>query len=284
MQTEKIAILVDSCSDVPASVLQAADMALLPVNVIFRDRVYEDRVTITPAEFYRRQATEQATTASPTGKTVLEAFERIQESGYTHVLGVCISDKLSGTFQEVKLLSEDSPLKVHMVNTKNIGIGSGFAAIYAARLRDQGLAFDDLVAEVERVVRQTKVFFYIPNLKYLVAGGRVGRVAGMAGTLLNVKPIISCDPDGVFAPVAKARGEKRALAKLISLVGETIGDHQQVSVSVVDGANPELRETILAQLQAAYPQVSDWGSGDISPALGVHTGPGLVGVGIQVRD
>jgi len=284
MQTEKIAILVDSCSDVPEAIVQSADMALVPMNVIFRDRVYEDRITITPAEFYRRQALEPAKTASPTGKRVLDALDRIQASGYTHIIAVSISAKLSGTYQELCLLAEESPLKVHVVNTRNVGIGSGFAAIYAAQLRDAGKSFDEIVTEVERVANQTKVFFYVPSLKYLQAGGRIGRVAGMAGTLLNIKPIISCDAEGVYYPIAKVRGEKRTVSKLLALVGQAIGDAQQVSVAVVDGVNPTLRESILAQLKATYPQVSQWYAGDISPALGVHTGPGLIGIGVQVRD
>ena len=284
MATEKIAILVDSCSDVPSDVLRAADMALAPMNVIFRDRVYEDRITITPAEFYRRQATEPASTASPTGKRIVEAFDQIQASGYTHVIAVSISAALSGTYQEMKLLAEDSPLTVHVVNTRSVGIGSGFAAIYAAQLRQQGWSFDQIVTEVERVTAQTKVFFYVPSLKYLQAGGRIGRVAGMAGTLLNVKPIISCDDEGVYYPIAKVRGEKRTLNKLMTLVGQTIGTATKVNVAVVDGANPTLRTDMLQRLKAAYPQVTQWYAGDVSPALGVHTGPGLIGIGIQVLD
>lgn len=284
MATEKIAILVDSCSDVPSDVLRAADMALAPMNVIFRDRVYEDRITITPAEFYRRQATEPASTASPTGKRIVEAFDQIQASGYTHVIAVSISAALSGTYQEMKLLAEDSPLTVHVVNTRSVGIGSGFAAIYAAQLRQQGWTFDQIVTEVERVTAQTKVFFYVPSLKYLQAGGRIGRVAGMAGTLLNVKPIISCDDEGVYYPIAKVRGEKRTLHKLMALVGQAIGTATTVNVAVVDGANPTLRADMLQRLKAAYPQVTQWYAGDVSPALGVHTGPGLIGIGIQVLD
>lgn len=284
MQPEKIAILVDSCSDVPADVLKAADMALMPMNVIFRDRVYEDRLTITPAEFYRRQATEPATTASPTGKMIVDAFDRIQASGYTHVIAVCISAALSGTFQETQLLAADSPLTVHVINTRSVGIGSGFAAIYAAQLRDAGHSFDQIVQEVERVTAQTKVFFYVPSLKYLQAGGRIGKVAGMAGTLLNVKPIISCDAEGVYYPIAKVRGEKRTITKLLTLIDAAVGDAQHVNIAVCDGANPELRQDVLAQLQAKYPQVAHWYAGDVSPALGVHTGPGLIGVGVQVLD
>lgn len=284
MATEKIAILVDSCSDVPSDVLRAADMALAPMNVIFRDRVYEDRITITPAEFYRRQAKEPASTASPTGKRIVEAYEQIQASGYTHVIAVSISAALSGTYQEMKLLAEDSPLTVHVVNTRSVGIGSGFAAIYAAQLRQQGWSFDQIVTEVERVTAQTKVFFYVPSLKYLQAGGRIGRVAGMAGTLLNVKPIISCDDDGVYYPIAKVRGEKRTLNKLMALVGQTVGSATKVNIAVVDGANPTLREDMLQRLKAAYPQVTQWYAGDVSPALGVHTGPGLIGIGVQVLD
>ncbi|AKP64898.1 hypothetical protein FC99_GL002079 [Levilactobacillus koreensis JCM 16448] len=284
MQSEKIAILVDSCSDVPAAVLEAADMALMPMNVIFRDRVYEDRITITPTEFYRRQATEKATTASPTGKRIVEALERIQASGYTHVIAICISAALSGTYQETQLLAADTPLTVHVVNTCSVGIGSGFAAIYAASLRAAGHSFADIVAEVERVTAQTKVFFYVPSLKYLQAGGRIGKVAGMAGTLLNVKPIISCDPEGIYYPIAKVRGEKRTIHKLLALVNDAIGDAKHVNVAVCDGVAPELRENVLEQLKAAHPQVENWYAGDVSPALGVHTGPGLIGVGVQVLD
>lgn len=284
MQPEKIAILVDSCSDVPAEILKAADMALMPMNVIFRDRVYEDRLTITPAEFYRRQATEPATTASPTGKMIVDALDRIQASGYTHVIAVCISAALSGTFQETQLLAADSPLTVHVINTRSVGIGSGFAAIYAAQLCDAGNSFDEIVQEVERVTAQTKVFFYVPSLKYLQAGGRIGKVAGMAGTLLNVKPIISCDDEGVYYPIAKVRGEKRTITKLLSLIDAAVGDAKRVNIAVCDGVNPALRQSVLAQLQAKYPQVEQWYSGDVSPALGVHTGPGLIGVGVQVLD
>ncbi|KRK37683.1 DegV family protein [Levilactobacillus parabrevis] len=284
MPQEKIAILVDSCSDVPAAVLEAADMALMPMNVIFRDRAYEDRVTITPAEFYRRQATERATTASPTGKHIMEALERIQASGYTHVISVCISAELSGTYQETQLLAADTDLTVHVVNTRSVGIGSGFAAIYAAALRSAGKSFQEIVDEVERVTAQTKVFFYVPSLKYLQAGGRIGKVAGMAGTLLNVKPIISCDAEGIYYPIAKVRGEKRTITKLLALVNDAIGDAKRVNVAVCDGVNPELRASVLEKLKAAHPNVLEWYAGDVSPALGVHTGPGLIGVGVQVLD
>lgn len=284
MSQEKIAILVDSCSDVPADVLEAADMALMPMNVIFRDRAYEDRVTITPTEFYRRQANEKATTASPTGKHIMEALERIQESGYTHVIAVCISAALSGTYQETQLLAADTDLTVRVINTRSVGIGSGFAAIYAAQLRDAGKSFDEIVAEVERVTAQTKVFFYVPSLKYLQAGGRIGKVAGMAGTLLNVKPIISCDEEGIYYPIAKVRGTKRTLGKLLDLVNDAIGTAKRVNVAVCDGADPDLRERVLTALKAAHPNVMAWYAGDVSPALGVHTGPGLIGVGVQVLD
>lgn len=284
MPREKIAILVDSCSDVPAEVVEAADMALMPMNVIFRDRVYEDRITITPTAFYERQAKEPATTASPTGKRIVDALDQIEQSGYTHVIAICISAKLSGTYQEARLLAEDSPLTVHVIDTCSVGIGSGFAAIYAAQLRAEGKSFDDIIKEVERVTVQTKVFFYVPSLKYLQAGGRIGKVAGMAGTLLNVKPIISCDPEGVYYPIAKVRGEKRTLAKLLQLVDGAIGSAKRVNVAVCDGVNPDLRADVLKRLQEAHPGVLQWYSGDVSPALGVHTGPGLIGVGVQVLD
>lgn len=287
MINKKVAVLVDSCSDVPKEVINKEFFEMIPMEVFFGDEEYQDRVNIEPDEFYKKLLTENLvpTTSSPKGEFISEAFENLIARGYTQVVAICISSGLSGTAQQVEIYAEEfSQLQVKVIDTKNIGIASGFAAIRASELIEDGLEFDKIIEEVQRVVKQTKVFFYVPTLKYLVAGGRIGRVAGLVGSIINLKPIISCDEHGIYYPVAKARGEKKAVGKMLQLVDDTIGNVQNFNLAVVHGMNPSLMETISKEFKNKYPNVDKFYNGDISPALGVHTGPGLIGIGVQIID
>lgn len=287
MINKKVAVLVDSCSDVPAEVINKSFFEMIPMEVFFGNEEYQDRVNIEPDEFYQKLLTADPlpTTSSPKGELITQAFENLISKGYEQVIAVCISSGLSGTAQQVEIYAEEFPqLEIKVIDTKNIGIASGFAAVRASELIEDGWDFDKIVEKVERVVKQTTVFFYVPTLKYLVAGGRIGRVAGLVGSLINLKPIISCDDNGIYYPIAKARGEKKAVKKMLQLVADTIGDAKKFNLAVVHGLNPELMETISAEFKSDYPQVGKFYNGDISPALGVHTGPGLIGIGVQIID
>ena len=166
------------------------------MEVFFGKEEYQDRVTIEPDEFYQKLATANPlpTTSSPKGELITKALSNLMERGYKQVIAVCISSGLSGTAQQVGIYSKDFPeLQIEVIDTKNIGIASGFAAVRASEVIEEGWEFDKIVEEVQRVADQTKVFFYVPSLKYLIAGGRIGRVAGLVGSIINLTPIISCE-------------------------------------------------------------------------------------------
>ncbi|ANK60509.1 MULTISPECIES: DegV family protein [Loigolactobacillus] len=283
-QKTNVAILVDSCSDVPEEFIKAHHLFMVPMTITYHDKIYLDKVTITPEEVYANLDQEVPKTASPTGDLISKAFATIKAEGYTDVIAICISSGLSGTFQQVQLAARVSGLEASVIDTKNIGIASGFSAILATQLSEEGLQRGEIVARVQTVAKRTKVFFYVPTLTYLQKGGRIGRVAGMAGALLNIKPIISCDDNGIYYPVAKVRGEKKALQKLLQLVKQQVGVAQQFNLAVADGANSKIAAQIKQQLETEHPKVGKIYSGNVSPALGVHTGPGLIGVGIQILD
>lgn len=287
MINKKVAVLVDSCSDVPAEIANNEYFEMIPMEVFFGKEEYQDRVTIEPDEFYQKLATANPlpTTSSPKGELITKALSNLMERGYKQVIAVCISSGLSGTAQQVGIYSKDFPeLQIEVIDTKNIGIASGFAAVRASEVIEEGWEFDKIVEEVQRVADQTKVFFYVPSLKYLIAGGRIGRVAGLVGSIINLKPIISCDDEGIYYPVAKARGEKKAIKKMLQLVDDTIGDAKHFNLAVVHGLNETLMNEISTEFKNKYPNVGKFYNGDISPALGVHTGPGLIGIGVQIID
>lgn len=281
---DKIAVIVDSGSDVPPSVLSAnQNVAVVPLTVTYGGRDYHDGVDLTPTEFYThlRGAAKLPQTASPAPLAVAEQMRALFARGYTHILGVTISSALSATHQTFKLAAQEFPDgKVTVMDTKSIGIGSGLQAVYALELIAGGMQFTDLVARVAASIAKSHVYFYVPTLSYLQAGGRIGRVAGLVGSVLKIKPVISCGPDGVYYVVHKTRSEAKAMAKMVQQVSDDLAGGCG-RIGVANGDNLELQATVAAMLEQATGRAVDY-QGDISPSLGVHTGPGLVGIGVQI--
>lgn len=175
-------------------------------------------------------------------------------------------------------------LKVAVLDTKNIGIGSGLFAVYASELLAQSLAFAEIMQKLQQAVVKSHIYFYIPSLKYLRAGGRIGRVEGLVGSLLHIKPVISCDHNGIYYPVLKVRTERKAIAEMVKLALKDIKAQHHIHIGIAHGANQPLAEKIKHLLLASLPEDTYIYRGEVSPVLGVHTGPGLVGIAVQASD
>ena len=226
MNKEKIALLVDSGTDVPEALVKQYGMYVLPLQIIYPEKTYTDKVDITPEEVYQRLEKEIPSTSLPDGATIQAIFDKIKEAGYEKVLAVTISSGLSGTYNVVRLLGEQTEgLDVFVLDTKNIGIGAGIQAIRAAELIETGLGWQELQQKLTEEVANAKVFFNVATLEYLQKGGRIAH-----------------------------------------------------------GAAEEEAKAMMERLKAAFPQAEEIYFGTISPALVVHTGPGLLGVGIQLLN
>ena len=182
------------------------------------------------------------------------------------------------------IAKEYEGLEIAVIDTRNISIGGGFNAIQAAKYIEQGMGFDELKERVEKEIINSKIFFCIDTLEYLQKGGRIGLVASTLGTVLNLKPIISCNEEGVYYNVAKVRGRKKSLEKMKELAVEFASKGKHYNIALLHGYAKEEAENMKADLIKALPRMKDFIEGQISPALGVHTGPGLVGIGIQIVD
>ena len=283
MTDEKIAILVDSGSDVPKEYRDRYHMYVAPLTIIYADAEYRDGIDIQPEQVFERFATEIPSTSLPGPATIAALFKQIKADGYDKVIAVAISSGLSGTFEAISR-SGPAPegLETFYVDTKNIGIGSGFAAIRAGELIEQGLPFADICREVEKAARHTKLFFCVSTLEYLVKGGRIGLVAGMVGTLLDLKPVISCNEDGIYYTVARARGRKKSIDLALEKAVEAAAGAKEYNITVMHGAAKEEANSLLAALKKRLPDYRIAIEGQITPALVVHTGPGLIGIGVQV--
>ena len=279
---KKIAILVDSGADVPPAFVKEHNIFVAPLKIIYKDREYEDRIDITPQEIYDRLEEEIPTTSLPSTERVNALFDQMVQEGYDTVLIITISSGLSGTHNLMRMLAEQyGKLDYHMLDTKNIGIGAGQQAMLAAELIKNGEPLEGILKKLRESIEKSHVYFCLDTLEYLAKGGRIGKVSAILGSLLKMRPVISCNTDGIYETVAKVRGSAQALARTISISVAEASKHLRVSVAVAHGSAVDEANRVLEELKRKLPQCERFIKTDISPALSVHTGPGIIGIAVQ---
>ena len=287
MSTDKIAILVDSGTDVPPGLIEKYHMFVAPLRIMFSDGEYNDGIDLTAAQLYQRLPREIPKTSLPSAEIVLQVLDQIRAEGYNKVLAVTISSGLSGTYNMLTLLASNiKDLDIYVYDTRNIAIGSGFSAIQAAEYIADGMDWHTLKQTMIASTSKSKVFFCLDTLEYLQKGGRIGLVTAMLGTALNLKPIISCNTEGVYYTVAKVRGRQQSLKKVLELAVKFAGNAKKYNVALIgsgqQGLNDaaSIRDAVLQKLPGKNLLIE----GELGCCLGVHVGPGLVGVGVQILD
>ncbi|MEG0777034.1 MAG: DegV family protein [Raoultibacter sp.] len=285
MGTQKIALITDSCTDVPAELSARFHILTAPLTINYQDTTYRDRVEISPEEVYARFDEEIPKTSLPLVSDIDALFNQALAEGCTHALVVTISSGLSGTFDIMGHVAATFPdLKTATIDTKNIGLGAGASVIYAGELIAQGLPFDLIVEKMKKIVVNTHVFFCVDTLEYLYTGGRINKATYQLGSMLNLRPILTCNEEGVYVPVAKARGRKASLKKTLDLAKASLDGSKQYRVAVVHGDAEAEANEIVKHIRDTFPLATEVFTEQVSPVLVVHTGPGLIGIGTQVLD
>ncbi len=274
---DKIAIVTDSTSDLPKHIADSMGIHVIPLRIIYKDREYRDRVEITPEEIYDRFSVEIPTSSLPSPEDVLTMFNGLVEQGYTHVVGIFISSGLSGTYNMIRSVTEDfKQMVIELVDSKNLSLGEGFPVIEAAKELAKTGDFEKVVARARDAVTRTRTFYVIKTLEYLRKGGRIGHVEGTIGDFLNIKPIISVNPEGVYYTHCKVRGRTKSIQQLTT-IGQDMMHGKRYDVGILHGNAPDDAKPVFDQFRAMK-NVRDMFMEQISPVLAVHTGPGLVGV------
>ncbi|WP_195983705.1 DegV family protein [Clostridium sp. D33t1_170424_F3] len=280
MNKDKVAVLTDSGGDIPAALAEKYHIYQIPLKILYKEREYLDGVDITANTVYAMLPVEIPKTSLPGGDHINAILDRIKADGYEKVFVVCISSGLSGTYNVMKILCEDyEGLDCYVMDTKNISIGSGFFALRAAQYLESGMGWEELIDTLPKQVGNCRIFFCVKTLEYLQKGGRIGLVAAALGTALNLKPVISCNTEGIYYTVAKALGRGQSIRKIETLAQNAAGDGE-VELAIMHGAAQDEANLIKADLKTRIPKGKIVVEGQISPALGVHTGPGLLGIGV----
>lgn len=278
-----IAVLIDSGTDVPQEYIERFGMFVLPLVINYAALSYRDRVDITPEQVIDRLELEIPKTSLPSITDAVVMLKRIAKKGYHHVVVVTISSGLSGTHNLLRVAAEQVPaLDVRLIDTKNIGIGAGITAIRAGELVEQGLAIDEVESALKVNIKKTKIFFCVSTLKYLQKGGRIGLVTAAVGALLGIQPVISCNDDGIYYTAKKVRGNKQAIETAVAMTEELAKNQKRFDLLVAHAGAEEKARQIMQELSTRIKGYTRLIFAPVSPALAVHTGPGLIGVGLQV--
>jgi DegV family protein with EDD domain len=284
----KVAVVTDSTASVPAEVAAEHGIVVVPLQVVIGARAYDDGVDPDASPTKVAEALKQflpVSTSRPSPALLLETYERAAAEGAEEIVSVHVSGEVSGTYESALLAARRAPVKVHAVDSRQIGAGTGFAALTAVEVVGAGGDGLEAAAAARLRAEQTSSLFYVDTLEYLRRGGRVGAAAALLGSALAVKPILHVE-DGRITPLEKVRTSGRALARLEELAVAAAGE-KQVDVAVCHLAGPAPAEALAAALAG---RLADNLSGrlidvaEVPSVLGAHVGPGLVGVTVAPRS
>jgi DegV family protein with EDD domain len=278
----KIALVTDSTSDLSNEEIKKYSIHVLPLKIVYKDREYTDRVDITPDEVYSNMNIEIPTTSLPSMDDIDRLFVKLKGEGYTHVIAVTISAGLSGTNNSVRLVSENHPeMKFEVFDSLAISLGAGAIVLECGEMINAGKSFEEIVKTLPKLRDKIKIYYVLDTLKYLMKGGRIGRVSGTIGEFLNLKPIISINKEGVYYTYTKVRGRNQSISKVFDIVKETL-EQKRAKVWVLHGGAREEAQELYKKVKE-LPNIIKLGFSDIGPVAGVHTGPGLIGVTIMAE-
>jgi DegV family protein with EDD domain len=276
-----IAIVTDSISDLPREYVEKHRIFIMPLTVNVPEGQLLDHIEITPDEVFARMPAVIPTTSQPNPDYVMQVFERIKEEGYSEAIVVCASSAVSGTYAVITLCAEQvKGLRVQTVDTLRFSMASGFMVMQAVEMRDAGASFEQILEALRTANRRSNGFFSLPTLDYLIKGGRIGRVQGAIGNLLGIVPVISISDDGHLYTFAKARSFHKAIAHIEELIRKIV-EGKVCELAILFATDRENANVIRDRLKDIK-GLRNMFMCQIGPVLGVHAGPGLLGVAYRI--
>jgi DegV family protein with EDD domain len=271
-------IVTDSAVDLPQEMFAQLDIERLPLTIAFGKELLRSGVDIQPEEFYRRlvASPELPTTSQPSPGEFVELYRCVGQSD-RDILSMHISSGLSGTINSAAQAARQCPeLNITLVDTKTLSAAQGFQIVAAAQAIRRGWPLNKILERIKQVAEQSDIFFTLDTLHYLQKGGRIGRVQAIAGSLLNLKPVITVDKEpGTYVTVAKGRSMSKSIALIADIVHEKM---KQIPawIHVLHSNSPDQAQVLSDLIRARMPNAR-FTFGQIVPVLGVHVGPGCVG-------
>jgi DegV family protein with EDD domain len=273
-------IVTDCAADIPAAELKELGIIEAPLYIQFPEGEVNS-ADLTPDEFYNRlEAMRPAipSTAQPSSGIFADLYNKIADAA--QVLSIHVSSGLSGTINSARMGAEQIKEKViNVVDSMTLSGGERFQVLAATMAARKGWKMDSILERLEKIRQNTEVIYTLETMEYLARGGRIGRVQALLGSVLKIKPIIHVDKtDGKYSTVGKTRTIPQALEIITDHIHQAYAE-KPLWVSIMHGRFPDgaegLKKSLTERLNIAKLEILR-----ISPVLGVHTGPGIVGAAV----
>jgi len=275
LTAENTAIVLDSTADLPDAADRFPNWRVVPLYVRFGDESMRDGVDISAAEFYERLRGSSVfpTTSQPTPGDFLACYEEL--GGYERIFSLHISARVSGTFASAETAAGELGGRVRAIDTETASASIAMLALAIQRRLDRGTSDEEIDGLVERYRRERGLLFTVDTLEFLQRGGRIGKAAAFAGTLLQVKPILSIR-DGEVEPVKRVRGERKAFAELATALETETKDEPEYRLGVAHAAAPERAAELEALVRQQRPRAELELVVTLGAVIGSHAGPGTL--------
>ena len=274
----KTAIITDSSCDLSDEELLQHHIHMISLRIVCQNAEYRDRTEISQDQLYEILKTELPKTSLPLPEDVSNLYDSLLAQGVTDVVHVSISSGLSGTYNMVRMIAEDyqGKMNIRVVDSGTLSTGLGAMVMAVVESLEAGDDPDTAVAKAKALRKSQLAMFVIRTLEYLRKGGRIGLVEGVVGNLLQIKPIIFVNDDGVYQTLTKARGYKAAMDAMIQETVKKFGK-AKINLSVVHGQALDEAQALMDKLKQTL-NITTSVIRPVSPVLAIHTGPGLLGI------
>lgn len=275
----KVGIVCDSTCDLGLDYFEQNDVVMVPLKVQIGDETFLDWVDLSPTDFYERQkiVVEMPTTSQPTPAEFADAYRQLANSGVDDIVVVTLTSALSGTYESATMAATDATIPVHVIDTKTVSQATGLVVKAAVAARDAGGNGQDVKEAIDWTISNTRFLFVLDTMAYLVKGGRAGKATGLAASILNIKPILQFNSDGIIEPFAKVKGLNKALGVLADFVTQE-SRSQRLRVAFLHAMAPDLMRQLKTSLDEAGADYEVDSFGEIGSVIGNYAGAGAVGL------
>ncbi|GIK10843.1 MAG: fatty acid-binding protein DegV [Anaerolineaceae bacterium] len=276
----KTALVTDSTAWIPKDLLAQYNITVAPQVLIWGEETLNDGIDIQPTEFYSRIKTAKVmpTTSQVSIVTMQNIFNDLLEKGFD-VLGIFISSKLSGTIQSATQAREalnSGKDKIHIVDSYSTAMAMGFHVLAAARAIEKGASLAEAISVAEKARDHTGVYFAVETLEFLHRGGRIGGAQRFIGAALNMKPVLAL-VDGRVEAIERIRTKSKAVERVFELVAEKTRGKTPLHLASLHANAPEEARALLERARKEL-NAEEAVFTEVSPVVGNHAGPGVVGL------
>lgn len=279
---ERVAVVTDSAANLSRQVAEKWNVEIIPLWIQMDNESLRDGVDIQPLEFFRRltEKTYRLRTSQPPLGEFLQVYQRLKEKAQA-IVSIHVTSRYSGTFQAARAAAAElAPFPIEVIDSGSIAMAQGFVVLAAARAAAAGASLAEVVQRAKEAISRVDLVATLETLEYVVQGGRLAWAARLVGNLLRTKPLVQVRENNVSL-IGQARTRAQAVRKLLDTLAERVGD-AQVRIAILHTGMVEeamrLREEIAARFKCVEVLIEP-----VTPVLGVHAGPGALGLACYVE-